>query len=137
MKATQSALLGLALVPLLAFGQQRPDLGKREYDSNCAVCHGVNGTGNGEYAGLLSTRLPDLTTLAQRNGGVFPFLRVYAQVDGSEVLSAHGSREMPIWGRDYRAEGARAYGDFPYNPESYVRARVLALTDYIYRLQRK
>ena len=42
-----AALLGL---PILAQAQQKaPDLGKREYDANCAVCHGAKGKGDGPY----------------------------------------------------------------------------------------
>ena len=46
MKIQQAAkllLLGLtATACTLALAQGRPDLGKREYDTNCAVCHGLD-----------------------------------------------------------------------------------------------
>lgn len=125
--------------PLLAFGQQKVDLGKREYDANCAVCHGVQGKGDGPYSGIGDLRIPaaDLTTLSKRNSGVFPFVRVYEFIDGTQVVKAHGTREMPIWGTDYRVKGAEYYMELPYNPEAYVRGRILALTEYVYRLQAK
>jgi hypothetical protein len=44
---------------------------------------------------------------------------------------------MPIWGRDYSLKAAEAYFDVPYDPEAYVRTRMLALTEYIARLQAK
>lgn len=44
--ATAAALL---LTPLLVAGQQPFDLGKREYESNCAVCNGAIGKGDGPY----------------------------------------------------------------------------------------
>jgi mono/diheme cytochrome c family protein len=130
--------IGIGL-PLLALGQQKVDLGKREYDANCAVCHGVQGKGDGPYSGIGDLRIPaaDLTTLSKRNNGVFPVVRVYEFIDGTQVVKAHGTREMPIWGADYRVKGAEYYVDVPYNPEAYVRGRILALTEYVYRLQAK
>ncbi len=114
------------------------DLGKREYDSKCAVCHGVTGKGDGPYAGLVSTKVADLTTLSRRNNGVFPFQWVQEVIDGRQSFKAHGPREMPIWGLDYLAEAARSYyKDVPYDPELFARARILALSEYVYRLQAK
>lgn len=116
------------------------DTGKREFDSKCVVCHGPAGKGNGSYAELLKVAASDLTTLKARNGGVFPFERVYAVIDGREAIKSHGERDMPIWGRDYSKENVKAseyYVDVPYDMEGYVRARILALIDYLNRLQVK
>jgi mono/diheme cytochrome c family protein len=137
-----AALAGAAAMtlPLLASGQQKTDLGKREYDANCAVCHGQKGRGDGPYGPMMGKGeigAADLTTLAKRNNGVFPYARVYEFIDGTQVVKAHGSREMPIWGADYIVKGAEYYVDVPFNPEIYVRARILALTEYVYRLQAK
>jgi len=133
------AFLGAAMaVQGAAFAQDKVDLGKHEYDSRCAVCHGAKGKGDGPFVGLGSLKAADLTTLAKRNGGVFPFQRVYEIIDGRQALRAHGTREMPIWGTDYRVEsGGENYRDLPYDPEAYVRTRILALTEYVYRLQEK
>ncbi len=120
-----------------SYGQQT-DTGKREYEANCAVCHGKSGKGDGPYAGITVTRIPDLTVLSKSNGGVFPFARVYATIDGTDDVKGHGTRDMPVWGTDYRIKGAEQYGELSVRiPESYVRARILALTEYIYRLQGK
>ena len=113
------------------------DLGKREYESKCAVCHGSSGKGDGPYAGLLDSKIADLTTLSRRNNGVFPFQRVQEVIDGRQTFKAHGPRDMPIWGLDYRGRAAESYTDVPYDPEAYVRIRILALTEYVYRLQAK
>lgn len=111
------------------------DFGKLEYESNCANCHGLDGTGNGPYNALLQRSAPDLTQLAKRNNGVFPLSRVYDVIDGAGA--GHGSREMPIWGLDYKIRAAEYYMDTPYNPEVYVRTRILALVEYLNRLQGK
>jgi mono/diheme cytochrome c family protein len=118
---------------------QSVDRGKYEYTAHCAVCHGSSGEGEGLYSVYLNKTMPNLTTLSKRNGGVFPFARVYETIDGSQVvLQAHGTKEMPIWGPRYKIEvGQSFYDDFRADPEVFVRARILALTEYIYRLQAK
>jgi mono/diheme cytochrome c family protein len=113
------------------------DIGKREYDASCANCHGRDGKGGGSFAQMLQVSMPDLTTLAKRNGGVFPVSRVYNVIDGREELKAHGTREMPIWGRHFTFRAAPEYDDYAYEAEAFVRARILAVIDYLYRLQSK
>jgi hypothetical protein len=47
----------------------------------------------------LKTDPPDLTRIAARNGGMFPFERVQRIISGEELSpTAHGTREMPVWG---------------------------------------
>ncbi|UZD53613.1 c-type cytochrome [Caldimonas aquatica] len=115
---------------------ERIDFGKREFDANCASCHGISGKGNGPLAAVLTTRPTDLTQLAKRNDGVLPMARLYEVIDGANV-PLHGTREMPVWGRDYKVEAANYYFEVPYDPEAYVRTRILALLEYISRLQAK
>jgi len=70
---------------------------------------------------------------------VFPYDRVYATIDGRTDIKAHGTRDMPIWGNEYNEKAAEYYSDYlrPYNAEGFVRGRILALINYIYRLQAK
>ena len=134
------ALIGAALIGTtgLAQGQDKKfDFGKREYDANCANCHGLKGKGDGPYKPFLTKSPTDLSTLSRRNAGVYPFHSVYAIVDGRQDVAAHGPRDMPVWGAQYSVKSAEAYMDVPYSSESYVRSRILALTEYIYRLQSK
>ncbi len=129
------SLIALAMLSGAAFAQAgKSDFGKDEYNSNCAVCHGVTAKGNGPYIEMLRREPTDLTTLAKRNGGVLPVNRLYEMIEGANVPS-HGSRDMPIWGSTYRAE-SRDYLVGPGQDRAgYVRSRILALIDYINRLQ--
>ena len=140
MKITRIAatILATTVIGISGLGYaQKFDFGKREYDGNCAVCHGKLGKGDGPYAGIIDTRIADLTTLSKRNNGVFPYQRVYEFVDGRQVVKAHGTRDMPIWGTRYLAASVDYSFDVPYDLEAFVRTRIVALTDYVYRLQAK
>lgn len=119
---------------------RRADSGRQEYESNCAACHGISGTGDGPYAKNLSVMPSDLTTIAKRNNGVFPVLRLESMIDGRTQVELHGPRDMPVWGREYLMEAGTdwpVYMGVPFNPEVFVRARIMALVDYIARLQVK
>ena len=114
-------------------------LGQYEYESNCAICHGLDGGGAGPYAGLLTLAVPDLRTLQKNNKGVFPFDRIYKVIDGRLEIVAHGPRDMPIWGLEYYADAIemRGIGEYYGDREAYIRARILALIFYISTLQKK
>jgi mono/diheme cytochrome c family protein len=134
------SLISLALASAIAMpvlGAGKLDIGKVEYDQSCATCHGFDGKGKGSFSQALELSVPDITTLAKRNGGVFPVTRVYDVIDGREVVKAHGTREMPIWGKHYSVNAAPRYDDYAYNPEAAARGRILSLIDYLYRLQSK
>jgi len=123
----------------LAWGQQQSvDLGKREYDSNCAGCHGPTGKGDGTYLPYLTKTPTDLTTLAKANNGVFPYQKAYEIIDGRQTVAAHGPRDMPIWGADYLSQSPKDWDSvMVFDRELYVRARIAALLDYLNRLQVK
>ena len=70
-----------------------PDL----FHAYCASCHGADAKGNGPAADL-KTKVPDLTILSKNNGGEFPSACVRKMIMGDDVVAAHGSREMPVWG---------------------------------------
>lgn len=118
---------------------QDPDFGKNEYHSSCAICHGRLGEGDGPYVSLGYGIAANLTTLAKRNDGVFPFQMVYEFIDGRRMVRAHGAKDMPTWGSRYMPSSGEGHvaGSEYQNPEAVVRIRVLALTEYVYRLQVK
>ena len=97
------------------------------YRAHCASCHGVEGRGDGPVAPALNTKLPDLTTISQRSGGVFPVARVRKIIIGDELLLGHGSREMPVWGPIFhQIQQDRDYGE----------VRLQNITDYLKSIQK-
>ena len=138
-KRTWAIVLGAILAGAVTSTAAAEDVGKREYDNNCAVCHGAAGKGNGPYAGIINTPMPDITVLQKSNQGVFPYDRVYQMIDGRTEVAAHGTRDMPVWGNEYNARAAEYYSDYlrAYSAEGFVRGRILALINFIYSLQEK
>ena len=134
--AAKLVLLGLtASACTVALAQGRSDLGKREFENNCAVCHGSDAKGKGVYNNFLKTDAPDLTTLAKRNGGVFPVANTFEIIEGAG--KGHGTRDMPIWGQEYKVRAGEYYVDVPYNPQAFVSGRILALIEHLNKLQVK
>jgi mono/diheme cytochrome c family protein len=120
------------------------DRGKAEYQSSCGTCHGKDGKGNGPVSAELKLPPPDLTVLAKKNNGVFPLNSVYEIIDGRKIVVAHGTRDMPIWGDRYTPEANWVLIPRPfenilglYDPETVVRMRILAVIDYLNRIQEK
>jgi len=119
---------------------QGAEIGKFEYFNSCAACHGITGKGDGPVVKSLIKPPTDLTRLSETNSGVFPFSRVYDVIDGRFEVATHGTREMPVWGDIYKrssAQGQNATLLYLSKEvvESIVRARILALIDYIFTLQ--
>jgi hypothetical protein len=78
----------------------------------------------------LKGAVPDLTRLSRRNGGTFPALHVRNTITfgTDDLLSAHGSKEMPIWGPIFHEiEFDRDLGN----------VRLETVTKYLESIQRK
>ena len=56
--------------------------GMEMYQQLCASCHGVDGHGDGPVSSLIRIGVPDLTRIAQRDGGEFPTEDVRRTIDG-------------------------------------------------------
>lgn len=106
-----------------------PASGKEMFAAYCAACHGKDAKGDGPAASALKTPPANLTTLAQRNGGQFPSMKVMSILRGQASLAAHGSQEMPVWGP--------VFWTMSQGHASEVQQRVANLTKYLESLQVK
>ncbi|RWM23065.1 c-type cytochrome [Mesorhizobium sp.] len=127
--------VGFAALTLSAAAAQQMSNGEQEYLNSCAVCHGVDGKGDGPLADALRKRPADLTTLTSRNGGEFPYWRVYATIDGRGMIPEHGEREMPVWGDQFLPDDVKRYG--PYGGQAVTTERIHNLAGYVQTLQRQ
>lgn len=132
----QTMILSLNISTSNAQKASGQDFGKFEYESNCATCHGITGRGDGPTAPWLTRKAADLTTIKKRNGGIMPASMMYDIIAGEQEIGSHGSREMPVWGREYRMKAAEHYFEAAYDSEAYVRIRILSIIEYIDRLQK-
>lgn len=112
--------------------QEVSTAGKKVYDANCAVCHGKEAKGDGGAVSLLTVKPADLTQIAKKNKGEFPFWKVYGVIDGREDVKGHGTRDMPIWGAEFRTQAGTSL-----TAESMVRGRILELVYFLQSIQAK
>ena len=107
-------------------------LGRVYYQQYCAGCHGATAKGDGPLASQLKVTPADLTQISKKNKGEFPQWRVFHVIDGREEVKGHGTREMPIWGPQFKIEiqeeraQTRAFR---------AAGRILVLVEYLRSLQ--
>jgi mono/diheme cytochrome c family protein len=125
--AAQEGAKEVKIVPI----QPRADHmlnGPQLYREYCAVCHGRDARGDGPAAAALKARPTDLTRLAAKSGGKFPAVAVSVTIQGEKAVTAHGTREMPVWGPVFRSMSAN---------ERLGELRVNNLVKFIETLQTK
>lgn len=110
------------------------DLGRRDFDTYCASCHGVSGKGDGTIAEFLTITAPDLTQLSRMSAGKFPRDRLREVIDGRAEVRIHGPRDMPVWGDWFDVE-ARDPDTDSETRAIIVRDRIESLLNYIETLQ--
>lgn len=127
-----SLLMTVCLASLFqaaAASAQDADIGAELFADSCAACHGASGKGDGDMAGVMTIAAPDITGLAERNGGVFPMLQVLHVIDGRSGVRAHGG-PMPVFGRIFSAESDG------YEAVLTARGRILSLALYLESIQK-
>jgi len=104
-KIQMRLIAGCLLVGVAGLGRaaQHPEpdaaaRGKVIYQRYCASCHGSEARGNGPLAPDLRVPPSDLTRLAEKNKGRFPFDLVARSIDGRQTTRGHGTPDMPVWG---------------------------------------
>lgn len=119
----------LAVVVLLACAAveaAEPD-GAKLFLNHCAACHGALGEGDGPAAASMAAGVPNLRTLAMRNGGELAEDAVAAYIDGRAARASHGDRRMPVWGDVFTATER--------GEQDVVAARIKVLVWFIAELQ--
>ena len=101
--------------------------GKSLFREYCAVCHGVDGKGGGPAAKALKVPPGDLTQISRKNEGKFPEERIMSVLRGEAPVTAHGSQDMPVWGRVFSNMGS----------VTMAQTRVHALLQYVEGIQVK
>lgn len=103
--------------------------GQQMFKSYCASCHGLDAKGSGPASAALKMAIPDLTTVSRRKDGKFPELQIVSAIQGDMNVTAHGSKDMPVWGHVFR--------EMNNGGEKESQLRVRNLVKYIESLQQK
>lgn len=109
--------------------REDPHSGPYLYRTFCTSCHGPGGRGDGRAVVTLRVPPPDLTTIAERRGGMFPSDEIAQIIDGRKPLAGHARIDMPQWGR--------VLGRLELIDDATVKARVDALVAHLESMQRK
>lgn len=130
LKSLCAVIAGTLAVATIATADES-GIGKTAYEQYCATCHGVDATGGGPLTEIMTTSVPDLTTMAAANDGSYPMLSVIHVIDGRTGLRAHGG-PMPVYGAlfDEESHSGTEYGDV-----LYTRGKVLSIAYYLESLQ--
>jgi mono/diheme cytochrome c family protein len=121
--------------------------GQQLYTKYCVSCHGPGGKGDGPKAASLTPKPSDLTQIAKRNGGKFPFYEVMLLIEGRSPTAqnqdtslpglpqAHGTSQMPVWGEVFsRQEMSKGT---PLDLQLQTTGKIMMITEYLLSIQAK
>lgn len=109
-------------------GPAAPDVsGLDEFQRHCALCHGADGRGAGPLSDAMKKTAADITQLAKRNGGHFPFSDVLKSIRDGGTVPEHSRARMPAWGKIFSAD----------SDPNRAKAILLDVTQYVESLQEK
>lgn len=132
---TKEAVESVIEVPTAVLAESS---GEKDFQALCGSCHAVDGTGNGERSSGLKNQPSDLTILAQKNDGHFPYVKVRKVIDGrvgEGYYRAHRKGDMPVWGDVFsREKGNSAPGQL--HARAATKMRILDLVDYLVTIQK-
>ena len=125
--------LGMIACVAVATGASAADhAGKAPFDQYCAACHGLAGDGAGPVAAEMKVSPTDLRMLGKKYGTPLPKPKLLEFIDGREMVRAHGTANMPVWGE-------QLVNNVPSttNSEFFKRGTLIVILDYIETLQIK
>lgn len=99
--------------------------GRDLFIGHCAICHGLDGRGQGPLAEAMKIVPADLTQIAAKHQGTFPDAKVSDFIRNGGAVLGHGSRAMLPWGLYFSERHNPAVG----------KARIKALVAYLKSLQ--
>jgi mono/diheme cytochrome c family protein len=109
--------------------------GIRDYQNYCAECHGLTGKGDGPSRLTIPMNPPpnDLTQMARKNGGKFPFDEVVDSIDGRKNIPSHARLQMPFLGTTLQKPGQ----EFTPESDAEVKRRIEAMARFVESIQQK
>lgn len=125
-------VLAFPLILALPAAPETDDPGKDLYVRYCGACHGPVGKGDGVAGTFMRPKPADLTQIAKKNDGVFPFEDTVRIIDGRTTVRAHGDPDMPVWGEILRDDPA-----WGMSRRTAVRGTLVFITEYLRKIQEK
>lgn len=132
--SVRASLASLAVVAAIAGAVPAADEAEAEkaaYLRYCGACHGPGGKGDGLAGTFMRPKPTDLTQIAKRNGGTFPFEPTMRVIDGRDTVRAHGDPEMPVWGEVFKRDAATT------GTRTEVQGKLLLITKHLEAIQEK
>jgi mono/diheme cytochrome c family protein len=128
--AAGAAAAWLALGGVAAGGAEEAN--RALYLQYCGACHGPEGRGDGIAGTFFRPKPTDLTQIAKRNGGEFPYLRTMEAIDGRNTVRAHGDPTMPVWGELFQEQAA-------WTParRAEARGKIMMITEHLRSIQER
>jgi mono/diheme cytochrome c family protein len=102
--------------------------GEEWFKSYCTPCHGENGDGQSQMAGMMETPPKNLRQIAQRRNGQFPDAEISKIIAGVENVPGHSTTDMPAWWETFKkAEGI--------TDEKVLQEKIDHITAYLKTIQ--
>jgi mono/diheme cytochrome c family protein len=121
-----------ACVSVASAARAADHAGKASFDQYCASCHGTAADGTGPVAEEMKISPADLRKLGQKYGTPLPKPKLREIIDGREMVRAHGTGDMPVWGEQLVHNVPPTV-----NTTMFKRGTIIVIVDYLETLQVK
>lgn len=123
-------LVLVAVAVLLPLRAEAQNSGQKLYLRYCSACHGPTGNGDGVVSSMMDPKPTNLTLLARRAEGKFPFQETLRSIDGRQTVRAHGDPDMPVWGEIFKSDESD-----PAKGEAVAKGQAALITEYLSTIQ--